>query len=260
MKIGCLLSVREKSKRLPKKVLLEVGGKPLTSMLLQRLGMCQEIDKVILSTSTHENDTILVDLAHQLGVDSFRGSKDDKLQRYYDTAIKFGLDAIVIVDGDDLFCFPEMIDEVAKKLREMSVDCVYTKGLPLGAAAIGLKTPALQKVLLLKDETDTEVWGGYFIGSKYFDSFEYVITDSLLNHPEIRLTLDYEEDYQLIKAVEKAFAPRWNFSSYELMDLLINQNPEIAKINLQAQLKYEQHLNKSAPVRFKKNLIEEGQQ
>lgn len=251
MKIGCLLSVREKATRLPKKVLLDVAGRPLTYRLLERLKMANKIDQVILSTSTHPDDAVLVDIADSLGVAPFRGSEEDKLDRYYQTALKFGLDAVVIVDGDDLFCFPEAIDWVAEKLGERQHDCVYLSGLPLGASATGLTQEALQRVLDLKAEHNTEVWGGYFIGSGHFRVHEIAVSSPLLNHPEIRLTLDYPEDYALIQEVVRAFNGRMDFSSEALMDLLVNRRPEIARMNRSAQEKYESHLQASTFVRFK---------
>ena len=251
MKIGCLLSVREKATRLPKKVLLDLVGEPVTAKLLKRLQQAEGIDKVILSTSTHQDDEVLVKLAEAMGVDAFQGSEDDKLQRYYDTAMAFSLDGVVIVDGDDPLCFPEAISTVARELRSSEVDCVYMTGLPLGAAATALSTKALKKVLEIKAESDTEVWGGYFIGSGFFNTKEITLPDPLLNHPELRLTLDYQEDFDLIKSVYQEFNGRDDFTSYEVMDLLINKKPDLANINASAQEKYEQHINSAAPVRFK---------
>lgn len=251
MKVGCLLSVREKATRLPKKVLMDVAGEPLTLRLLQRLAMARQVDAVILSTSVHGDDQVLVDLAEAAGFDTFKGSEDDKLKRYYDTALAYGLDAVVIVDGDDLFCFPEGVDLVAEQLRSGQYDCVYMDGLPLGAASTGLTTAALGKVMEMKDESDTEVWGGYFIGSGRFQTRKIEIDDPLWNHPEIRLTLDYEDDYRLITAVVDELGGRTDFSSKELMELLVERKPELCDINLEAQQKYEAHLAKAAPVKFK---------
>lgn len=251
MKIGCLLSVREKATRLPKKVLLDVAGKPLTARLLERLAMAKGVDQVILSTSTHPDDEVLAILAEKEGFAAFRGSEEDKLDRYYQTALYYGLDAIIVVDGDDPFCFPEAIDLVATALHEGDADCVYLSGLPLGAASTGLTTDALRRVLEMKDERDTEVWGGYFIGSGRFRSREICIDEPLLNHPEIRLTLDYQEDYELVTRVVQAFGNRTDFSSRELMDLLVNRQPELTALNAAAQKRYESHLQKCAPVKFK---------
>jgi spore coat polysaccharide biosynthesis protein SpsF (cytidylyltransferase family) len=255
MKIGCLLSVREKATRLRQKVLLDFAGKPVTARLLERLAMTRDVDQVILSTSTNPDDEVLARLAEREGFAVFRGSEDDKLDRYFHTAKHYGLDAVIIVDGDDPFCFPECMDMVAGALRHNDAECVYLSGLPVGAASTGLTTDALRRVLQIKDECDTEVWGGYFIGSGRFRSQEIRIDDPLLRHPEIRLTLDYQEDYDFITKVIQALGNRMDFSSHELMDLLVNRQPELMAINAAAQERYEKHLLKSAPVKFKVDVL-----
>jgi spore coat polysaccharide biosynthesis protein SpsF (cytidylyltransferase family) len=90
--------------------------------------MAKSIDKVILATSTHPDDQILADLAEKEGFLLFRGSEDDKLDRYHQAAIEYGLDAVIVVDGDDPLCFPEGVDIVAAALREGGADCVYLSG------------------------------------------------------------------------------------------------------------------------------------
>ena len=124
------------------------------------------------------------------------------------------------------------------------------QNLPLGAASTGLTFSALKKVLTLKDETDTEVWGGYFIGSGHFKTKAISLDNELFHHPEIRLTLDYEEDYQFLTEIFAQFNTI-SFSSFELMDLLVNKRPDIVKINRMAQKKYEKHIASAAPVKFK---------
>ena len=250
MKIGCLLSVREKATRLPNKVMLKISGIPIAECLLKRLTLAKKIDQIILSTSVDTRDKVLVDLANRLGFSSFCGSEEDKLARYYETAKAYNLNGVIIVDGDDLLCFPEMIDAAAEELSKGNVDCVYLSGLPLGAASIGVTFEALEKVLKIKAENDTEVWGGYFIGSGKFKTKEITVSDPLLNHPEIRLTLDYIEDYQLLQGIFNEMGGRIDFSSYELMNLLVNKRPELVDINKSAQERYEKHLTKAAPVRF----------
>lgn len=250
MKIGCLLSVREKATRFPKKVLLDILDQPLTTCLLKRLSLAKEIDQIVLATSTHPADDILETLAIENGYSVFRGSELDKLDRYYRAAIQFGFDAVIIVDGDDLLCFPEGIDHIAKIFRNDPYDCISLADLPLGAAATGLRTEALAKVLDLKDEVDTEVWGGYFMGSGFFKTHVTTLADPIFNHPEIRLTLDYPEDYTLLTTIFNHMGCL-DFTSHALMDLLVNQEPTLTLINESAQQKYLNHLSKAAKVRFR---------
>jgi len=251
MKIGCLLSIRNKSTRLPGKSLLKLNGFTLVERLIQRLKLAMLPSQVILSTSYHEDDEVLCELARKEGIPFYQGSQQDKLDRYYQTAKKFNLDAVVIVDGDDPLCFPEYIDTVADTLKSKNVDCVYIEGLPLGAASTGITTEALKKVLEIKDEEDTEVWGSYFIGNQFFKSHKIKALAPYISRKEMRLTVDYPDDFELISKIFDHFSTVPDFKSEKVIELLEVNHPEWLEINNDAQYLYEKHIERSAPVRFK---------
>jgi len=255
MNVGILLSVREKASRLPGKVIKSIYDKNVTEHLLYRLKMAKLADKVIISTSTNSRDEVFEKIADEMGVDIFRGSENDKLLRYYDTAVTFGLDTVIIVDGDDLLCFPEFIDQTIEKMKlEEDLDVVFTKNLPLGAASSGLKVSALKKVLDIKDENDTEVWGGYFTTTNHFN-IGYIEADGIFNNPNIRMTLDYEEDFEFFKVIfETLYLKDENFTSHNIMELLTQIDDSICDINQEAQRKYENHISGAAKVKFKEGI------
>jgi len=254
MRIGVLLSVREKASRLPGKVIKQIFDKNVTEHLVSRLKMSKFADEIIIATSKDKRDDVFERIASDYDIKIYRGSEDDKLKRYYDTAKYFNLDAVVIVDGDDLLCFPEFVDETIDELKkELFSDVVFTKNLPLGAASSGLKTKALEKVLKLKDEENTEVWGGYFTSTNHFN-VKYIKANGIFNNPNIRMTLDYDEDFQFFKTIfEKLYLKNTSFSSLDVMELL-NAEPSICEINKRAQIKYENHISDAATVKFKKGV------
>ena len=57
--IACI-AVRMKSTRLPQKALADVAGKPMTLRLIERLRAADTIDRIVVCTSTHPDDAILV--------------------------------------------------------------------------------------------------------------------------------------------------------------------------------------------------------
>jgi len=255
MKSAIFLSIREKATRLPKKVLLEIKGKTVTEHLIDRLKQAKLPDLIVLCTSTHPDDTILVDIAKNNGVDYFRGSEDDKLDRYLRAALKFGIDFVVIVDGDDIFCDPEYIDKTIERFVQTNADFITCKELPLGAVCSGIKLEALKKVCEIKDEENTEVWGGYFTETGLF-KIEYLkVEDEELRHPEIRMTLDYPEDFQFFKAIfEMLYVPGKVFTLKEIVALL-KDNPQIIDINKDMQKAYIENLRKHTKIRLKKNAL-----
>lgn len=251
MKIGALISVRNKSERFPGKILKPLLGQSVFEHLVDRIKMATELDDVIIATSDDPRDEVFVDIARRKDISVFRGSPPDKLKRYLDALGHFALDAGVVIDGDDILCFPEVVDENARVLRARNPDAVLWKGLPLGAASSGLSRPALARIMELKNEEDTEVWGGYFTRGD-FDTIFLEPDEPLFGHPEVRMTLDYEEDYVFLQKIfGELYEKNPRFSSRELMDLLVNQHPEWNDITKAAQERYEANIAKAAPVTFK---------
>ena len=255
MTSAIFLSVREKATRLPKKVLLNIKGKSVTQHLIDRLKIAWKPDLIVLCTSTNPNDTILAEFAPKNGILYFRGSEDDKLDRYLQAAKKFGVDFMVVVDGDDIFCDPIYIDKGIETFEVTNADYITTRDLPLGAASFGVKTKALEKVWTIKAESDTEVWGGYFTETGLFH-VEYIPVEPELCHPEIRLTLDYPEDFVLIQEIfERLYVPGEMFSLKQIVKLLLD-NPQLMRINQRAHEIYVENLSKSPSARLKPNYRE----
>jgi spore coat polysaccharide biosynthesis protein SpsF len=250
VKSAIFITVRMKSSRLPRKALLDIGGKPVIEHLIDRLKLAKSPDLIVLCTSTHPDDAVLVDVARKNHIESFRGSQDDKLDRYLNAARRYNVDFIVVTEGDNIFYERDIIDGVIELHLRAKADYISCPGLPLGTAPHGIKVEALEKVCQIKSEKDTEVWGGYFTGSGLF-KVEYLEVPAELRHPEIRMTLDYPEDYEFIKAIfDRLYSPGKVFSLRDILSLL-RDNPELMDINRKMQEAYIEHLKKSAPVGFK---------
>jgi spore coat polysaccharide biosynthesis protein SpsF (cytidylyltransferase family) len=237
MKTAIFLSIRDKATRLPKKVLLPIKEKTVTEHLIDRLKVAKLPDMIVLCTSIHPDDMVLVEIAKKNKISYFRGSEDDKLDRYYHAAIKYGIDFMVIVDGDDLFCDPLFIDDIIRTFQKTQADYIVYNNLPVGITGFGVKRDALKKVLDMKDEVDTEVWGGYFTNTGLFKVIK-LEPKAEYRHPEIRMTLDYIEDFRFFEEIfDRLYKPGKVFSFQEIMTLL-KDNPQILRINGGVQQKY----------------------
>lgn len=251
MKSAIFLSIREKATRLPKKVLLEIKGKTVTEHLIERLKLAKLPDLIVLCTSTHPDDAVLVDIAKKNGIEYFRGSEEDKLDRYLNAALAFGIDFMVIVDGDDIFCDSVFIDKTIERFIQTDADFITCKELPLGVASSGIKLEALKKICEIKDEMDTEVWGGYFTKTGLFKVEYLEVEDEELRNPEIRMTLDYQEDFEFFKTVfDRLYVPGKVFTLKEIM-VLLKDNPQIKDINKDVQKAYLENLRKHTKIKLK---------
>ena len=245
MSSGIILSVREKAKRLPGKVLKPLGGCSVTEFLLRRLQTSRNASCVVLATSVNDRDDVLVDLAKKLGVTYFRGSEDDKLVRYRDTAKEYDLEFLAVVDGDDPFCSVEHIDKIISYASNNTVDYVQYDQLPLGATAFGIRLRALVEVCEKKSEVNTEVWQHLFRDTPAIKTTMLVDDDQRYCRPDIRMTLDYREDYDFFVNVVD-YLERVNYEpTFQNIISILEEHPEILDINSGMHEKYELHLAQS---------------
>jgi spore coat polysaccharide biosynthesis protein SpsF len=243
-KKAIFIAVRMKSTRLPKKALLKIRGRMVIEHLIDRMKMSKMADLIVLCTSTNPEDAILAEVAVKNGIKGFQGSEDDKLERFLEAAKIYGVELMAAVDGDDILCDAVYIDKTFQKLIDTDADMVKCDKLPLGIACNGLKIEALKKVCQMKAENDTEVWGGYFTGNSIFNVVDLEVADPVLARPDIRLTLDYIEDFKVFEAVfNELYIPGSVFSLKEIV-ALFNKHPELLEINKQVHEQYLKGIEK----------------
>jgi spore coat polysaccharide biosynthesis protein SpsF len=244
MSLAVFIPVRLDSSRLPGKALLDLAGKPSIQHLVERLALAQAPQTIVICTSVEPSDDPLVEVAKTIGVRLFRGSKEDLLRRFYDAALHYEIDRIINVDGDDLLVDPEQVDAVAALLKSSGADFVKCEGLPFGAAPVGLRVGALARVCEMKDQSDTATgWGRFFSDSRGYRTATLVISDPELRHPEIRMTLDYEEDYRFFCAVFEELAETGQPVRLREAIRLIVRRPDIQALNAGLGEKYWAHFN-----------------
>jgi spore coat polysaccharide biosynthesis protein SpsF len=232
--------------------LIEVEGKTVIEHLIERVKAARMANLAVLCTTLNPEDLVFVTIAKKSGVECFRGSENDILDRFLNAALKYNVDFIVNVDGDDVFCDPELIDKTAQTFLETGVSFIKWNTLPLGASPLGIKVEALKKVCLTKDERDTETgWGMYFTETGLFDVKNLEPDDEELRHPEIRMTLDYPEDLEFVKEVfKRLYTPGKVFTLKDILRLL-KKEPSLAEINKTVQDKYWKRFRKRAKIRMK---------
>lgn len=237
MKTAVTITVRMKSKRLPKKAIKDLVGKPMIEHLIERVKNTKLPDEFILCTSTNSQDDILIDIAKKNNIKWFRGDEVDVLKRLLDAAKKYGIDFIVCAMGDNPLTDPRYVDKIIKKFIETNADYITCLDLPFGTFSYGVKVEALEKVVQLKKEKNTEIWGVYFTKSNLFKR-EVVDVEENLRRPEIRLTIDTREDFKLIEAIYKRlYKPGKFFELHNIIEFL-KVNPQLLKINKNVKQKY----------------------
>ena len=158
MKKGILVCARTGSSRLPNKMVADVNGRSVIQYLLERMQTSKKYDELIFCTTHLKEDDVLENIANGMNIFCFRGSVEDKMDRWYKAALEYNIDYFVNVDGDDLFCEPELIDLAFDQYEKSDHDFVKSdeKNLVAGIFTFGMKTVALEKLCKLKTTKDTE--------------------------------------------------------------------------------------------------------
>lgn len=253
MKIGFLITARLKSSRLPLKVIKDLNGKTVIERIIDRIKEIKDISEIILCTSTNPQDKPLVDIAKDAGIYYFNGSEEDVLKRLHDAAKFFNLDYFVAITADNPLLSIEYSDRIVDELKKNHFDYVKIEGLPLGSATYAVKVKALETVCEIKNITDTEIWGRLIDRPEIFDVYTIKVEDKL-RRPELRFTLDYDEDYELINNIYSNVKFDKVLNLYNAIDYL-DKNPDISKINAKCvQLDLPEEVIKEINKSFKENI------
>jgi spore coat polysaccharide biosynthesis protein SpsF len=108
-----ILQARMSSSRLPGKVLAPVLGEPMIGRQIERLRRAKRIDKLVVATSTDPSDDLVAAYCSKLGVEVFRGSLNDVLERFAGAAKRYPLaKTLVRLTADCPLTDPELVDRV----------------------------------------------------------------------------------------------------------------------------------------------------
>lgn len=228
-----IIQARISSTRLPGKVLLTLADKTVIEQVISRVSQAKKIDKIILATTTRKEDNALEQICLKAGIDCFRGSENDVLDRYFQAAKKFGGKNIIRITGDCPLIDPVVIDKVIDLYEVGGVD--YATNVMPPTFPDGLDTEIFSFSALEK------VWREANLASQR----EHV-TVYLWQNPQIfrqrhlknkidlsarRWVLDNPEDYEFMKQVfAKLYFLKPDFGMNDLLEFFA-ENPEIEKIN-----------------------------
>lgn len=237
-KIVIIIQARMSSSRLPGKVLLPLQGKSLLVRMVERVSQTRYMVNIVVATSTHKDDDAIVQECIANNITYFRGSMDNLLERHYEAAKAHQADIVLKIPSDCPLIDPRFIDEALDLFCEKARQYDYVSNLHPASYPDGNDVEIMSMTCLEKvNQEATNTW-----------ELEHT-TPYIWEHPELfkignvswstgldfsmshRFTIDYPEDYQMIKCVfDKLFRTKRNFSCNDILQLLENE-PKIFEIN-----------------------------
>lgn len=233
------------STRLPKKIFFEINGRSLLKIHLDRLKKCEQVSEIIVATTDKPEDKSIYDNAINWGFDSFMGSEQDVLDRFYKAAKPKSPFWVVRVTSDCPLIDPKLVDAVISLTKSKDMDYgsnTLVEDFPDGQDVEVFKFSALENAwnnAKLKSEREHVTpfirKNSTFNNSNIFSAVNY----SCVGHfNRIRMTVDELSDIKTIETLvmEIGFDATWE----DYTKFIIN-NPH--KFHNQEILRNEGYIN-----------------
>ena len=234
-----IIQARMGSTRLPGKVLMQIENKTLLQYLLERLQKAKNIDQIVVATSVNLQDQAIEDACKKLGVEVFRGSEENVLERYYLAAKKYKAKTVIRITGDCPLIDPKIVDETIQAYSESTPSVDYLSNCLFRTYPRGMDT----EVFSLKALEDAYLHHTDFYEQEHVTPFIYKHPEkfrlgqikSNQDHHRIRLTVDTSEDFEFIKTIIQGL--KGTEMSLETILNYLEKNPNFLKINEHVQQK-----------------------
>jgi spore coat polysaccharide biosynthesis protein SpsF len=220
------------STRLPGKIFKEINNKSLLQYHIDRLK--QTKFDIAIATTTNKTDDCICDFANSQNLKLYRGSENNVLSRFYETAVKFKFDIIIRVTSDCPLIDPYLIrNSVEKYLRfnnqnlymSNSVERTFSRGFDFEIFSFSLLKDAFENAT---DESDQEHVTPY-IWKNRSGKVEFYHVKQEENNSDLRITVDTQNDFELIQKLIEVY----NASDlpYTEIEKILRNHPELIAIN-----------------------------
>jgi spore coat polysaccharide biosynthesis protein SpsF len=209
--VGLVIQARMGSTRLPGKVLRPVGHLPLLGHVIGRLAMLSHPWPLIVATSTDARDEAIAQWCEQAGVATFRGSEHDVLDRYVQCARSLGLDHVVRLTADNPFTDVPELQRLVQHHLAGGFDYTHSFGMmPLGVGTEIFTLTALERSHVEGLEPHHREHVNEYI-QEHPERFRIGVLDVPADKraPDLRLTVDTEEDWGRADALARQAEGRW---------------------------------------------------
>jgi spore coat polysaccharide biosynthesis protein SpsF (cytidylyltransferase family) len=228
-----ILQARTSSTRLPGKVLKPILGRPMLARQIERLKRCRSLDRLVVATSLGAEDDPLERLCREEGVDCFRGSLSDVLDRFYQCALQNDAGHVVRLTGDCPLADHELIDSLIGFYLGLDVDYASNcrpPTLPDGLDAEVFRFEALAEAWReATDPFEREHVVPYIVRRP--GRFRLANWSWTGNAAKMRWTVDEPEDFEFVTRVYQCLHPgNPDFGFRDVLEL-VAKRPDLTSIN-----------------------------
>ncbi len=241
------VEARMGSTRLPGKTMAPLLGKPLLYRVLERIRQARTVNEVVVATSINPADDVIASWCEQEGYSCYRGSEDNVLSRVVEAARHYSATVVVQLGADCPLYDPELIDELVSIFLANDYDYVANDmklTYPEGIDAHVISMAALKEALAhAKDPRQLEDVPRYIWDHpERFTIFNREAPAEIF-FPELRVTVDYPEDLELVSQIYAALYPKDRSFRTKDVIALVRDNPHLLLINAHCEQRSAAYLN-----------------
>ncbi len=204
-----VVQARMGSTRLPGKVLMDLGGRPVLALLHARLLPLLEhgiLEQLVIATSQKPDDDAVAELAKRLDAPVVRGDEADVLSRFATTLAAFPADTVIRLTADCPLSDPAIVAEALQHHREMAAD--YTSNTLVRTYPDGLDVEVIDAEVLMRaaaeaqDPTEREHVTPFVYRRP--ERFSLAAIRAPEDHGDLRWTLDTAADLAWLRTTVTA--------------------------------------------------------
>lgn len=220
------------SSRLPGKVLMPLGARPVFAHVLSRAARAEGVDAVCLATSDLPADDPVAEAARALGFPVFRGSESDLLSRFGGAAAMTGADIIVRITCDCPLIDPNVIAQAVRELTARKADYVaqewsaWPQGVGCEVFTRAMLDRAGDEATEAYDREHVTPWIRNRIATA-----KYIMPGPGGAVAEQRWLLDYPEDYAFLEKLLLLFPEGIAPDSWEAIWGILRSHPQVFALN-----------------------------
>lgn len=236
--IVTVIQARTGSTRLPNKIMRPLLGKSLLARMVERVNAAERVGTVVVATTIDPSDDPVAAVCAAEGFNCFRGDPLDLLDRHYQVGRRYEAGTVIKIPSDCPLIDPRIIDRVIgyyldhRDLYDF-VSNLHPATYPDGNDVEVMRMTALATAWreanrpLEREHTTPFIWENpdrFQIGNVAWETG----LDYSKSH---RWTIDYEEDYEFIRAVYESLYPDNPRFSLEDIISFLDDHPDITAIN-----------------------------
>lgn len=223
-----IIQARMGSHRLPGKVMMDLGGKPVIQRIIDRVKKIPLINQIVLAVPDEDASKPLAKIAQASGIECVQGSEHDVLWRYHLAADATNADLIMRLTADNPLIDWTICNQVLS--LALRARCHYVSNVPDGGRTFprGLDCEVFTRQML--DMAHKHAIDGYdrehvtpWIRRNAKHQEKIFCPEDL---SEYRLTLDTKDDLEYLQSLFALFPKDMELSFLEIMQI-IKAHPEL---------------------------------